>query len=126
MRVGIAQVNPTVGDIAGNAELILEQVREAEKENCDLIVFPELVLTGYPPEDLLLKPAFVQDNLNALKQIAPFIRKTDALIGFVDQNKDKRTNALAWISRGKIQTIYSKMALPNYGVFDEQRYFHPG
>lgn len=126
MLVGLAQINPTVGDIAGNTALILKTVRDAEKQSCDLVVFPELVLTGYPPEDLLLKPAFIKDNLKALKNISSQIRKTNALIGFVDQKNNQRFNAAAWIVNGKIVGIYHKQCLPNYGVFDEQRYFTPG
>jgi len=126
MKIGIAQINPTVGDIGGNAELILDQIREAEAKGCHLTLFPELVLTGYPPEDLLFKPSFIKDNLIALKDLAHFIKKTTALVGFVDQNKTHLLNSVAWIEDGKIKAVYHKRELPNYGVFDEQRYFTPG
>lgn len=126
MRIGLAQINPTVGDIAGNAELILDRVKEAEQNNCALVLFPELSLTGYPPEDLLLKPAFIKDNLTALKDLAHLIKKTIAVIGFVDSKNGKNYNAAAWVEKGRIKAVYHKQELPNYGVFDEKRYFEPG
>ncbi len=125
MRIGLAQINPTVGDIAGNAKLILDQINAA-KGQCDLIIFPELSLTGYPPEDLLLKPAFIQDNLTALKHLAASVHGIDALLGFVDHKQGRLYNAAAWISNRRIRGIYHKQKLPNYGVFDEERYFAPG
>ena len=126
MKIGVAQINSTVGDIAGNAEQILTWVREAEKKECDLVLFPEMVLTGYPPEDLLLKPAFLKDNKIALRDIAPLVKNVDAVIGFCDEKEGRLYNAAAWIQKKKIKTIYHKHCLPNYGVFDEKRYFQPG
>ncbi len=125
MKIGFAQINPVVGNIAGNAELILESTREAEQNQCDLLIFPELVLTGYPPEDLLLKPSFINDNIKALESIAPQVHIA-TIIGFADQAGGERFNAAAWIQNQKIKGIYHKQLLPNYGVFDEKRTFSPG
>ncbi len=126
MKIALAQVNPTVGDLGGNTDLILKFIRDAEARACDLVVFPELVLTGYPPEDLLFKPAFLQDNLAALRRLAGQIQKSAAVVGFVDVNKGKRFNAAAWIEQGRVAGIYHKICLPNDGVFDEKRYFEAG
>ncbi len=126
MRVGLAQLNPTVGDIRGNARLILEAINEAKADGCALVLTPEMCLTGYPPEDLLLKPAFVAENLKAVKEIAKSVRGIAAVIGFVDEARNKRFNAAAWIENGRVAATYHKRCLPNYGVFDEKRYFSPG
>ncbi len=126
MKIGVAQCNPTVGDIDGNARLIIGYLREAEEKSCDLVVFPELALTGYPPEDLLLKPAFIKENIRALKTIAAHTGATAAIVGFVNEEKGRRTNAAAWLENKKIRAIYNKACLPNYGVFDEIRYFAAG
>ncbi len=126
MRVGLAQVNPTVGDISSNARLIVDRAQQAKAAGCDLVVFPELCLTGYPPEDLLLKPAFIADNIRALRDIAKKITGITAIVGFVDEKSGRRYNAAAWIEKGRVQDIYWKRCLPNYGVFDEARYFSPG
>ncbi|MCG3206132.1 MAG: Glutamine-dependent NAD(+) synthetase [Elusimicrobia bacterium] len=125
MRVGLAQINPTVGDIEGNARLILESVHQAQKSQCDLLLFPEMALTGYPPEDLLLKPSFITDNLKTLRTLS---KKIDlpCLIGFVNRQAHFLFNAAAWIEKKKVVSIYHKQCLPNYGVFDEHRYFSPG
>ncbi|MCB4756409.1 MAG: NAD+ synthase [Elusimicrobia bacterium] len=126
MKIGIAQMNPTVGDLSGNRDILLTYLRDAERAGCDLVVFPEMALTGYPTEDLLLKPAFIDDNIKILKSLVPLIDKTAALIGFADHSKGKRYNAAAWIQGRKIKAITHKQFLPNYGVFDEERYFDPG
>lgn len=126
LRVALAQINPTVGDLAGNANLILDHCRSAAQAECDLVVFPELALTGYPPEDLLFKSVFVNDNLAALERLANRIKDITAVVGFVDTEKEKIFNAAAWISNGKVRKVYRKRCLPNYGVFDENRYFTPG
>lgn len=126
MKIGLAQINPTVGDLPGNTELILKTYQEAIEQNVDLVVFPELVLTGYPPEDLLLRKTFVQDNLKALQKISTQVNKAAIVLGFIDQNKNSLFNAAAWIENKKIKNIYHKHLLPNYGVFDEKRYFTPG
>jgi len=126
MQVAFAQINPTVGDLAGNAELILGEIKSAQARGCRLVVFPEMSLVGYPPEDLLLKPAFISDNLKTLKALAHQVGSTAAVVGFVDVKGGRRYNAAAWIQSGRIRTIYHKGCLPNYGVFDEQRYFEAG
>ncbi len=121
----MAQMNPTVGSIAGNARAILEWAENARARGCDLVLFPELSLTGYPPEDLLLKPKFIEDNLEALDRLSAKIKGITAIIGFVDRKADIY-NAAAIIHNGKVAGVYHKMYLPNYGVFDEQRYFQAG
>jgi len=121
----MAQMNPTVGSIAGNAKAILEWTLKARARGCDLVLFPELSLTGYPPEDLLLKPKFIGDNLEALDRLSSKIKGITAVIGFVDRKADIY-NAAAIIHNGKVAGVYHKMYLPNYGVFDEQRYFQAG
>jgi NAD+ synthase (glutamine-hydrolysing) len=126
VRLALAQVNSIVGDLAGNAERILEAHAEAARQGADLVVFPEMSLTGYPPEDLLLKPAFVRDNLAALKALTRKLSGPAAAIGFVDADEKGRFNAAAWIEKGAVAGVYHKCLLPNYGVFDEDRYFTPG
>ncbi|OGP14098.1 MAG: NAD+ synthase [Deltaproteobacteria bacterium GWA2_55_10] len=125
LRLAMAQINPTVGDIKGNAEKILSYAEEAKGKGAGLVLFPELALTGYPPEDLLLKPSFIDDNLKALSALAKKIRGITAITGFVDRKADIY-NAAAIIHNGKVACVYHKMYLPNYGVFDEQRYFQTG
>ncbi|MBI4949848.1 MAG: NAD+ synthase [Deltaproteobacteria bacterium] len=125
LRIAMAQINPTVGSIAGNAKAILEWTEEARGRGCDLVLFPELSLTGYPPEDLLLKPKFIGDNLEALDRLSSKIKGITAVIGFVDRKADI-FNAAAIIHNGEVAGVYHKMYLPNYGVFDEQRYFQAG
>ena len=127
VRIGIAQINAGVGDLEGNVEKILQFAEAASRQGADIVAFPELAVTGYPPEDLLLKPQFVEDNYASLVRIA---KKTSLLemaivVGFVDRSDDIY-NAAAVISRGKIAGIYHKNYLPNYGVFDEKRYFKTG
>lgn len=127
MRIACAQFNPIVGDLKGNSEKILSLIELASKSDVDLIVFPELAVCGYPPEDLLLKEHFVADNIRTLKEIAKKIKTMSAIIGFVDRDKNHHIyNAAAIISKGKIVDIYHKQELPNYGVFDEKRYFDQG
>ncbi len=125
LRVGLAQINPTVGDIDANSQRILKAVDTARTREVDLLVLPELVLNGYPPEDLLLKPSFAQASERALHALAPKIKGLWAAVGFVHLDGDLY-NAAAFIGDGKIQSIYHKRYLPNYGVFDEDRYFRPG
>jgi NAD+ synthase (glutamine-hydrolysing) len=124
-RLALSQLNTTVGDIAGNRDRIIETLRCAEELGAELVAFPELALTGYPPEDLLLKPAFIRDNLAALQEIARATRDTMAVVGFVDR-ADDIFNAAAVLYQGKIVHVYHKQFLPTYGVFDEDRYFRPG
>ncbi len=126
LRIAIAQINCIVGDIEGNSRKIISYIGQAESFAADIISFPELSLTGYPPEDLLLKPKFIEDNLNALKDLAASVGDIVVILGFVDKEKDNLYNAAAVIYRGKIFGVYRKTLLPNYGVFDEIRYFKPG
>lgn len=126
MRIGIAQINATVGDLAGNVERILGVVRDAEFSGSAVVLFPELALTGYPPEDLVFKPAFIRDTQAALQSLARQINNCAAAVGFVDARGSRLYNAAAWLYRGRVRGIYRKQILPNYGVFDEARYFTPG
>jgi len=126
LRIAIAQINSTVGDTEGNSRKILEYVNRAKKLEADIIAFPELALCGYPPEDLLLKPSFIDENLKAIHDIAKSIKGITAIIGFVDGQKDDLYNAAALIGNRKIKGIYHKTYLPNYSVFDEKRYFKEG
>ncbi|MDQ3462848.1 MAG: NAD+ synthase [Actinomycetota bacterium] len=125
LRVAACQINTVVGDLVGNTERILRQLRHVETVGCDVAVFPELAITGYPPEDLLLKPGFVADNRRALEAVAERTRRCVAVVGFVDADHDLH-NAAAVCARGEIVGVYRKRHLPNYSVFDEQRYFRPG
>ncbi|MDA8104302.1 MAG: NAD+ synthase [Nitrospiraceae bacterium] len=127
LRLALAQINPTVGDLSGNAEKILGYVRKARRARADIAVFPELALTGYPPEDLVLKPQFISDNIAAMKKISRAISGIAVVAGFVDRGKNNEIyNAAAVIAEGEIVDVYHKVLLPNYGVFDEFRYFTPG
>src|SRR3990172_3566487 len=125
IMIAMAQINPTVGDLSGNTKKILKFINKAKDADADIVVFPELAVTGYPPEDLLLKPQFVEDNIRHLKSIACKTRSITAVIGFVDSKEDIY-NAAAVINRGEVAAVYHKMFLPNYGVFDEDRYFQAG
>ncbi len=125
MRVALCQLNPVVGDLEGNADAIVAALREAEAAGCDLAVFGELAITGYPPEDLLLKPRFVRDNRAALERVAAATAACAAVVGFVDADRDLY-NAAAVCGGGRVHGVYRKRELPNYGVFDERRYFAAG
>ncbi|MFQ5828048.1 MAG: NAD+ synthase [Candidatus Methylomirabilia bacterium] len=125
LRIGLAQVNPTVGHLEGNVRKVLEWMDRAQHLGCDLLAFPELVLTGYPPEDLLFKPAFIEANLKALDQVVTASRGLTAIVGFVDKRGDI-FNAAAIVHDGRLAGVYHKQYLPNYGVFDENRYFQAG
>jgi NAD+ synthase (glutamine-hydrolysing) len=125
VRVALAQVNPTVGAIEANARMIVDWMARARTLQCDVVAFPELVLTGYPPEDLLFKPAFIEANLRALADIARHSRGFTAVLGFVDK-RDDIFNAAAVLHDGAHAGTYHKQYLPNYGVFDENRYFQSG
>jgi NAD+ synthase (glutamine-hydrolysing) len=125
IRIASCQLNIEVGDLTGNVERIAAALERAEDEGCDLAVFPELAITGYPPEDLLLKPGFVADNRDAIEAIAARTGRCAAVIGFVDAGRDLH-NAAAVCADGEIRGVYRKRHLPNYAVFDEQRYFVPG
>ena len=126
MRIALAQINSIVGDLPGNTNIIVQKTDEARRAGADVVVFPELALTGYPPEDLLLKPQFIADNLAALRGLARKIRGPLCIMGFVEQEKKNLYNAAAVIQDGRILGTYRKVCLPNYGVFDEKRYFSPG
>jgi NAD+ synthase (glutamine-hydrolysing) len=123
--LGLAQINPTVGDVWGNSRLIVEWIGRARDRGVDVVLFPELAITGYPPEDLVLKPAFVRDNLKQLDVVAQATKGISAVVGFVDEDGDI-FNAAAFMHDGQLKAVYHKVFLPNYGVFDEQRYFTPG
>src|SRR5512139_2487504 len=125
IRIGLCQINTTVGDIEGNTKKILDYIAKGKKMGVDLLAFPEMAITGYPPEDLLFMPKFIEANLKAIDRIARATSSITALVGFVD--KDEETfNAAALLHHGKRIKTYSKTFLPNYGVFDEDRYFQPG
>jgi len=121
----MAQINATVGDFAGNTKRILEYISKARSSGVDLLTFPELVICGYPPEDLLFKPHFIEENLACLKEVVRQSSGMAIVVGFVDSREDLY-NAAALIDNGKLVDIYHKIFLPNYGVFDEYRYFHSG
>ncbi len=125
LRVALAQFNSTVGDLGGNTEKIVDWIGRARKQKADLVVFPELALTGYPPEDLLLKPSFIRDNLQHLDRVVAASKGIAAVVGFVDLDLDIY-NAAAFIHDGDLKGVYHKVYLPNYGVFDEERYFQRG
>ncbi|MCX5697001.1 MAG: NAD+ synthase [Candidatus Omnitrophica bacterium] len=126
IRIAIAQINCTVGDLRGNCRKIKEYLEKARIAGSDIVSFPELAVCGYPPEDLLLKPKFIRDNLDAVKDLAKEVHDIIAVVGFVDRGQNGLYNAAAVISDGGIKGIYRKMLLPNYGVFDEKRYFLSG
>src|SRR5437764_6649998 len=125
LSVALAQVNPVVGDLAGNARLITGRIEEARAANADIVCFPELALTGYPPEDLVLKPAFVRDNLKHLQTVVDASAGISVVVGFVDEDGEI-FNAAAFIRDRELKAVYHKVFLPNYGVFDEERYFAVG
>jgi len=126
MRIAIAQINSTVGDLSGNFGKIAEYTEKAKLLEADLVVFPELALTGYPPEDLLLKAGFIRDNITKLNELAKTVSGISAVVGFVDRSGPNIYNAAAHIEGKKVKYVYHKTFLPNYGVFDEKRYFDPG
>jgi NAD+ synthase (glutamine-hydrolysing) len=124
LRVAAAQLNLVVGDLEGNTARILETYERAEREGCDVVAFPELAVTGYPPEDLLLRPAFVAQAVEALEKVAARTGRTAAIIGFPEPDRDLY-NSAAVCANGKVLGVYRKHLLPNYAVFDEERYFEP-
>src|SRR2546428_11542740 len=125
MRIALAQVNPTVGDLTGNGRLVIDGIERARELGVDIVCFPELVITGYPPEDLVLKPSFVRDNLAQLEIVAQATKGISAVVGFVDQEGDIY-NAAAFLHDGEVAAVYHKGFLPNYGVVDEKRHLLPG
>ncbi len=130
MKIALAQINTTVGDIRGNRDRILEAIKKANALGADLAVFPELALTGYPPRDLLGLHGFVESNLRALHEIAVQSKSMGIVLGFVDQNPEKEGknffNSAAFLAEGGIQSVVHKTLLPTYDVFDEDRYFESG
>jgi NAD+ synthase (glutamine-hydrolysing) len=124
-RVALAQFNATVGDIEGNQRAAIEAIAKARANGADMIVFPELAVTGYPPQDLLFKSDFIAKNQEALRAIARECGDIAAIVGFVDRKGDI-FNAAAIVDDGEIKAVYRKRSLPNYGVFDEERYFAAG
>jgi NAD+ synthase (glutamine-hydrolysing) len=126
-RIALGQLNLTVGDLDGNVARMAEWTHRADEAGADLIGFPELAVTGYPPEDLVLRPEFVYDNLEALEELAKQTADACAVIvGFVDRSEGGLHNAAALLRDGSVEAGYHKVQLPNYGVFDEKRYFVPG
>ena len=142
LRIAMAQINPTVGDLSGNARMIKAGIKAARTAKADLVVFPELAVTGYPPEDLLLKPRFVADTRRVVDEIAKECTGMVAVVGYVGQGVEAQertirpvvvsaghhdlSNAAAILSERRLVASYGKWLLPNYGVFDESRYFRPG
>ena len=125
LRVGLGQINPTVGDFDGNVRKIVEGIDRARALGCALVAFPELAITGSPPEDLVFKPAFIEANLRALHEVERASRGLTVIVGFVDK-QDDIFNAAAILHDGARAGVYHKQYLPNYGVFDENRYFQAG
>jgi len=121
----MAQINTTVGDFAGNRQKILKAINEARSLGVDLLTFPELAICGYPPEDLLFKPQFIAENLQSLDKVVDVSSGLTIVVGFIDAKEDIY-NAAAIIHDGKLAGVYHKIYLPNYGVFDENRYFRAG
>lgn len=126
LKVGLSQLNPIVGDLQGNEDLILADYSRAVEAGCDVVVFGELSVTGYPPEDLLLKGAFVRHNRMTLDRIAANTTSCVAIVGFVHEEDGHLYNAVGLCREGSLMGIYKKRLLPNYAVFDEERYFEPG
>jgi NAD+ synthase (glutamine-hydrolysing) len=129
MRIALAQINSTVGDLAGNVRKITDFIARAKTAGAQLVVFPELAVTGYPPKDLLLKPQFIADNLRALDLIAHRVNGIDAIVGYVESNRQpvgrRLHNAVALLRDGVVVGRHFKKLLPTYDVFDESRYFEP-
>ena len=127
MRIALGQIDSVLGDLAGNVEKMAAWTRDATAAGADLICFPELAITGYPPEDLVLRKAFVDDNLEALEELSKRTAGDCALLtGFVDRSERGLHNAAGLLRNGRVEARYHKHRLPNYGVFDEARYFVPG
>lgn len=132
IRIGLAQVNPTVGDLSGNRELILKFARHAKSGGAHIVLFPEMVLTGYPVEDLAMRPSFRDGSRRAINELALALAESEfedlvSVVGYLDESESgSPQNAIAIIYRGEIKARYIKHHLPNYGVFDEFRNFTPG
>ncbi|MEQ8938581.1 MAG: nitrilase-related carbon-nitrogen hydrolase, partial [Gammaproteobacteria bacterium] len=126
IKIILAQINLTVGDIDGNIDKIIDAIRNAEQQNADIILFPELCICSYPPEDLLFRPAFIANVEQALKRIISNTGDVYAIIGYPCQDNGQLYNACSLIHGRQLVKTYYKQELPNYGVFDEKRYFMPG
>ena len=122
----MSQINTTVGSLDSNTKKIIDKITKAKKEKSNVICFPELSITGYPPEDLVLSDLFIKNNIQALNSIKKHTKNIIAIVGFIDKDINGIYNSAAILNNGKIIEIYRKTKLPNYGVFDEKRYFHPG
>ncbi len=125
LRVALAQINTTVGDLEGNSSKVIEYANRARESGADIVAFPELTLPGYPPEDLLLRRSFIADNQKALRSVTERLHGITAVVGFVDGDQEIY-NSAAVIHEGRVAGVYRKQFLPNYGVFDEKRYFQTG
>ena len=125
MKIAICQINPTMGDFPGNRDKILSFYREAVEKGADLIVFPEMVITGYPPQDLLLERDFVQENVEILEDISNQVT-VPAILGYIREEKSALYNSGAVCANGTVIYTYDKILLPTYDIFDEDRYFTPG
>lgn len=130
-RIALAQINPTVGDLDGNAALITDWIRQARKAGAEIVVFPELALTGYPAEDLYLRPDFIAANASMLHEVAAGVQGITALVGYAEPvehpvGRAIASNAVALLAEGGVKAVYRKRLLPNYGVFDEYRTFRNG
>ncbi|HET6803209.1 MAG TPA: NAD+ synthase, partial [Casimicrobiaceae bacterium] len=126
MRIALAQLNQKLGDLAGNARSLLDAIGEGQRAGAALVVTPELSLCGYPPEDLVLRPAFLDACVAELSALAAAVTGTTALVGFPERDGGVRYNAVAVLREGRVASVYRKHHLPNYTVFDEERYFEPG
>lgn len=126
MRIALGQFNACVGDIEGNTAKMRDFHAQAIKLGANLVVFPEMSICGYPPEDLLLKKHFFKDNFKAVEQMAKYCSEKTVIVGFAEMADNRYFNSLAMLEKGAVKKIYRKLILPNYGVFDERRYFRPG
>ena len=126
IKISMSQINTTVGSLDSNTKKIIEKITKAKKEKSNVICFPELSITGYPPEDLVLSELFIKNNIQALNSIKKHTKNIIAIVGFIDKDIHGIYNSAAILNNGKIIEIYRKTKLPNYGVFDEKRYFHSG
>ena len=125
-RLALAQINPIVGDLPGNTAMMLECLRQAREGGADLVAFPELATTGYPPEDLLFKKSFVDENVSAMQEVVAASQGIAVVLGYVQPRENGVANSAAVGYDGRLIDTYDKIFLPNYGVFDEERYFVKG
>src|ERR1700712_4865753 len=130
MRIALAQINPTVGDLPRNEKLIQDAIAAGKSAGAQAVVFPELSVTGYPPKDLLLKPQFIEDNKAVVERLAAHAQGIEAIVGYAELNTNpvgrNLYNAAAVLRDGRVISRHFKTLLPTYDVFDETRYFEPG